>query len=129
MSRRSTGPDALTVEVVIHRDRGQCAHCGSRPFGDRGFGWSIHHRRPRGMGGAWRREDTNSPANLVILCGTGTGSCHGWVESNRFKAYELGLLVRQNVTPSQIPIQHAVHGLGWLTDDGEFVRERPVMSA
>jgi hypothetical protein len=81
------------------------------------------------MGGAWHREDTNSPANLVILCGTGTGSCHGWVESNRSKAYELGLLVRQNAAPSQVPIHHAVHGLCWLTDDGEAVTEPPMEAA
>ena len=129
MARRSTGPSQLVVEVVIHRDRGQCAHCGSRPFGDRGFGWSIHHRRPRGMGGSWNREDTNSPANLVILCGTGTSSCHGWVEHNRADAHRLGLLVSQQKEPSQVAIQHAVHGLVWLTDDGEAVREVPVMSA
>jgi hypothetical protein len=128
MARRSTGPDKLTVEVVILRDRGQCAFCGKRPDGERGIGWSVHHRRPRAMGGSWR-EDTNSPANFVILCGSGTTGCHGWVESHRSEAYELGLLVRQNNMPSQVPIQHAVHGLCWLTDDGEAVYEVPVMSA
>jgi len=51
------------------------------------------------------------------------------VESHRSEAYELGLLVRQNNMPSQVPIQHAVHGLCWLTDDGEAVYEVPVMSA
>jgi hypothetical protein len=80
------------------------------------------------MGGTWR-DDTNSPANLVILCGTGTEKCHGFVEANRFQALGLGLLVRQHMTPSQMPLEHAVHGSGWLTDDGEFVTERPVMSA
>lgn len=80
------------------------------------------------MGGTWR-EDTNSPANLVILCGTGTESCHGWVETNRAEAYRLGLLVKQNAAPSQVSIQHAVHGLCWLTDDGDWVQEQPVMSA
>lgn len=128
MSRRSTGPSRLVVEVVIHRDRGQCAFCGTRPDGERGEGWSIHHRLPRGMGGS-RRDDINSPANLVILCGTGTEKCHGWAESNRTAARALGLLVRFNEIPSQVPIEHKVHGLGWLTDDGEFVHEFPVMSA
>lgn len=125
---RNTGPSKLVVEVVIHRDRAQCAFCGKRPDGERGEGWSVHHRRPRGMGGTWR-DDTNSPANLVLLCGTGNQQCHGWVESHRIEAFGLGLLVRQVATPSQVPIQHAVHGLGWLTDDGEFVHQRPVMSA
>jgi hypothetical protein len=88
----------------------------------------MQHRRARGMGGTWR-DDTNSPANLVILCGSGTTLCHGTVESQRSKAYELGLLIRQTATPSQVPVQHAVHGLCWLTDDGDWVQERPVMSA
>jgi hypothetical protein len=128
MARRSTGPNNLTRDVVILRDRGQCAFCGKRPDGERGEGWSLHHRRRRGQGGD-RRPDTNSPANLVILCGTGTTKCHGWVESNRTAAKELGLLVHWNSSPSQAPIQHAVHGLCWLTDDGEAVYEVPVMSA
>lgn len=128
VKRRSTGPSRLVVEVVIHRDRGQCGWCAERPDGERGEGWSIHHRLPRGMGGT-RRDDVNSPANLVILCGTGASGCHGIVESQRGTAYDLGFLVRMNGVPSQVPIQHAVHGLVWLTDDGEAVREVPVMSA
>lgn len=127
-ARRSTGPSRLVVEVVIHRDRGQCAFCGKRPTGDRGWGWSIHHRRPRQMGGT-RAADSASPANLVILCGTGAEGCHGWVESHRSDAYETGLLVRRDVLPWRAPIQHAVHGLVWLTDDGEWVTEPPMEAA
>lgn len=123
MARR-TGPDKLTRDVVLHRDRAQCAFCGKRPGG----AWSIHHRTRRGMGGT-RADYINWPSNLVILCGTGTTECHGWVESNRTKAKDLGLLVHWNHIPSQRPIQHAVHGLCWLTDDGEAVFEQPVMSA
>jgi hypothetical protein len=128
VKRRQTGPSKLVVDVVIHRDRGQCALCGDRPDGERATGWSIHHRRPRGMGGT-RRDDTNSPANCVILCGDGVTLCHATVESRRSVAYELGLLVRQNRTPSQVPIHHAVHGICWLTDDGEAVTEPPMEAA
>jgi hypothetical protein len=128
MKRRQTGPSQLTVDVVIHRDRGQCALCGDRPDGERGTGWSVHHRRPRGMGGT-RWDEINSPANLVILCGSGATLCHSTVESRRSVAFDLGLLVRQNAAPSQVPIHHAVHGICWLTDDGEAVTEPPMEAA
>lgn len=128
MNRRPTGPSKLTVDMVIHRDRGQCAWCGDRPEGERGTGWSVHHRRPRGMGGT-RRDDTNSPANLVILCGSGVDQCHGTVESRRGDAYDRGVLVRQNFDPSQVAIEHAVHGWVYLTDDGEAVTEPPMEAA
>lgn len=86
--------NAVVVRVAFFdRERGRCFRC-RRPlrFEDRGMGWSAHHRKPRGNGG------TSDPAvgdisNCLILCGTGTTGCHGWVESNRAKAREQGYLV------------------------------------
>lgn len=35
----------------------------------------------------------NDPRNLILLCGSGTTGCHGWVESNRRTAQRLGYLI------------------------------------
>lgn len=56
---------------------------------------SIHHRRPRGMGGT-RRVNVDSYAALVNTCGHGTTGCHGWAETHRTWALERGLLVPNN---------------------------------
>jgi hypothetical protein len=40
---------------------------------------SIQHRRARGSGGSYLVE-SNGLDNLLVLCGTGTTGCHGWVE-------------------------------------------------
>lgn len=57
----------------------------------------------------------------VILCGSGTTGDHGWVESHRFDARELGYLVPLNgiLTPSQVPIVRYDGALVYLTDDGQ----------
>ena len=95
MAKR-TGPSAVVVDMVWVRDNGSCARCGTGlNFALRGSQWSLHHRRPRGMGGtkeAW----VNQPANLVPLCGTGVTGCHSWVESHRQDARDLGWLVPRN---------------------------------
>ena len=55
---RSTGPTPSTVRVVWERDLGSCARCGTGlRFEDRGYGWSVHHRSPRGMGGSGKGAD------------------------------------------------------------------------
>ena len=41
---------------------------------------SVQHRRARGAGGT-SLEATHFLDNLLLLCGTGTTGCHGWVET------------------------------------------------
>lgn len=53
---------------------------------------SIHHRRPRGMGGT-RRADIHSLAMLINTCGHGTIGCHWWTETHRDWAVGRGLLL------------------------------------
>lgn len=55
------------------------------------------------MGGS-RKADTNMPANLILLCGSGTQGCHGWVESNRETARSLGLILHQGSVPDAVPV-------------------------
>lgn len=64
---------------------------------------SMHHRRPREMGGS-KRVDTNTAANIMSLCGTGTTGCHGWVERHREAAKQRGLLVPQRMDPAIVPV-------------------------
>jgi hypothetical protein len=127
-ARRDTGPTRAQRAVVLNRADGCCEICGRevmlvggrvvRPY-------SIHHRRPRGMGGTSRPE-INSPANLLLLCGDATtpGGCHTRVEANRSLAYENGWLVRASADPATVPV--LLEGSDWhlLTDDGQRAEAR-----
>lgn len=61
----------------------------------------------------------NLAANLIVLCGSGVTGCHGWVESNRDKAYEQGWLIRRHgsLLPEQVDIENGRH-LIRLHNDG-----------
>lgn len=114
--RRETGPEQAIVELVLARDRGRCVMCTWRiEHGERGRDWQVHHRRPRGMGGT-RRDGTNFPANLLVLC----ESCHAHVEKHRAWARLHGYLVWQSQDPRDVPIEIDDR---WyrLTDAGERV--------
>lgn len=113
---RTTGPSTATRELVRWRDRDRCRRCGAPT-------WQIHHRQPRGMGGT-RDPRVNSPANLVLLCGTGVTGCHGWVESHRALAREQGWLVSQWADPVDVPIVHMGH-VTYLTEQGQALPELP----
>lgn len=117
---RDTGPSPETVAQVLTRDGFACVGCGIRISGERGRDWSLQHRRPRGMGGT-RRDDTNSPANLLTVCGSGTTGCHGQMESHRAEALENGWLITQDQDPAAVPVLVG-HGSRWvlLTHDGLY---------
>ena len=63
---------------------------------------NIHHRLPRQMGGTLS-DSIHLPANLIVLCGSGTSGCHGWVESNRDQARKLGFLLFRIDNAEEIP--------------------------
>lgn len=124
---RPSGFSPATVELIWARDYGRCAWCGFTITGERGYQWSVHHRRPRGSGGTslgW----VNQPANGVLLHGHGTVGCHAEVESDRTRASRLGFLVSVNgrARSVDVPIRHQVHGPCMLLNDGSF---RPVGEA
>lgn len=108
-----TGFSKATVAVIVERDRGACVRCG-RPveLSARGIAWSIHHRRPRGMGGS-RNPAVSAPENGLVLCGSGTTGCHGAVEANRDAARRRGFLVPQWRNPAAVPVLHRAHGWSW----------------
>ncbi|CAM3288465.1 HNH endonuclease [Stackebrandtia soli] len=113
MSRRSTGPDAATVDAVMERDGG-CILCSQQR------GCQIHHRQPRQMGGT-KDPAINSPSNLIVLC----GDCHRRVESHRADAEAHGWIVRRPYIPSHEPILRRGVWV-YLLDDGEVSETEPL---
>lgn len=121
--RRDTGPTPAQRNLVLERAGGRCEICGIVLFIASTAGtriYSFHHRQPRGMGGTARR-DINSPANILLLCGSGTTHCHGTVERNRRVALEAGWLVHSAADPANSPV--AISGqpaMVYLTHNGEY---------
>lgn len=115
-----------TVRLVFFdRDGERCFLC-RRPlrWEDRGIGWSMHHRKPRGAGGVRgaAAERVASAANALTLCGSGTTGCHGWAEHFRAKAIELGILISRNAVglafdPTRVRVTRN-DGTEWLLTDG-----------
>lgn len=109
MSRR-TGPTPTVRAAVWDRDGGACAWCGTPITGEH----SLQHRRARGMGGT-KRADTNSPANLVLTCGSATTGCHGWIESHPREAERREFRLRQLADPADVPLLY--RGARWVRLD------------
>lgn len=91
---RNTGPTPSVLRILANRSEGLCEF------------WQClyeaahtHHRRPRRMGGS-TAPDTNLASNLLRLC----PGHHDWVESQRTRALELGLLLRATTDPLRAPV-------------------------
>ena len=117
-SRRPPGVTQEIADAVLERDQHSCVVCGKNLHGIRGRDWSIHHRRPRRLGGD-RRPETNLPANLISVCGTGVDGCHGWIESRRTEALEQGLILHANDKPEEHPIS-VWYGAVLLDNEGQL---------
>ena len=122
--RVDTGPNKATRSLVLDRAQGGCELCGVQLHD--GITWlrsnSVHHRRPRGMGGS-SLAAINSPANLLLLCGDGTNpmaGCHGRIESNRTAAYDAGWLVHFAADPAEVLVTVFGDVQVHLTHDGTY---------
>lgn len=105
---RPTGPSAEVVDLVYERAQHSC-EVGGCMVGDlRGIDHHIHHRRPRRSGGD-RRPDTNSPANLLLVC----PPHHDGIESRRAVAYRMGWLLASGATPAAEPVLLYRDGQAW----------------
>ncbi|MCK9928781.1 HNH endonuclease [Frankia sp. Mgl5] len=112
-------PPAIRV-LVLERAGGQCESCGDELIISRR---SLHHRRPKGMGGS-REVTRHSPVNLLVLCGRdNTDGCHGDVHGYPTAARDAGLLVRRAADPARVPV--LIHGkrLVLLTAEGTYAEE------
>jgi len=107
--------DDETRFTVLARGFYRCERCREDFLGKP---VSIHHRRPRMMGGS-KNAELHRPANLIALCGSGTSGCHGWVESNREQARTFGFLIQKVESAEEIPFKD-LNGDWWLIDnDGQ----------
>jgi hypothetical protein len=103
--------------TVLSRNGYKCEKCGS----DFLWGVSVHHRRPRMMGGS-SNPQLHLSANLIALCGSGTTGCHGWVESHRTESRELGYLIQKVESAELIPFRDDT-GIWWhIYNDGTKTR-------
>lgn len=115
-----SGFSAEVEAQIIVRDLGACAFptCGRHVAHlerGTGFGWAIHHRRPKSKGGTsltW----VNAAANGVVLC----EAHHRHVHANPAESYVNGFLVRANSIQrsDEVAINHKTLGLVYLNDEG-----------
>jgi len=101
--------------TVLARAYYKCERCEG---GATQYGFSIHHRAPRQMGGS-RDANLHLPANLIVLCGSGVDGCHGWVESNRDLARQHGYLLFKIQNAEEIPFIDNSGKIWIITNDGE----------
>lgn len=131
--RRDTGPTPAQRALVAERAGHSCELCPkSLHDGDAWTGeHSFHHRQARGMGST-RRPETNAAYNLLLVCGTGTTGCHGFIESHRKAAEAEGWLVRHGLDPAHVPVTVHTGRIGrllemdatirvFLTPDGDYL--------
>ena len=128
MSRRYTGPSRAVTEAVLDRACYCCEICGSPCADRRGTDWSLHHRRPRGMGGT-RWAGINLPSNLLLVCGSGTTLCHGVIENYRAGAVAAGWLVLSRTDPATVACLITGDRRVYLTDDAMYSLHPPEVAA
>lgn len=102
--------------LAIERDGPTCRRCGRHL---EGVSASAHHRKLR------RHPDADQVANIVVLCGSGTTGCHGWVHANPAAAREDGWMLRGDQDPLEVPVWPSVPGLArvYLLADGTIREE------
>jgi hypothetical protein len=96
------GPSLDVVRRVVERDEGRCRVCWDEVFGDRALNWSVHHRR-----GRTRRPDSNSPQNLILVCGADNVSeCHGRIHQRRGESQPAGWWISRitGADPLTVPL-------------------------
>jgi 5-methylcytosine-specific restriction protein A len=94
---RHTGFSVETIQLIEARSQFNCEVMAQNVCQIQAH--TIHHRRPRGMGGT-RREATNFAGNGMAVC----MACHAAIESRRVWAITNGFLVRQRDDPHTIPV-------------------------
>lgn len=96
--------------LLREREDNYCAKCGMT------FANNAHHRKTRSQGG----QDVLS--NLLLLCGSGTTGCHGWITEHPFDSYLNGWSVRRADDPAKVPLFYR-GTLVYLDDLGNLVEK------
>lgn len=88
-------------QIVIEREMSCCLRCGKLQRA--GSFSSLHHRQSRRVG-------PDSVPNLVLLCGSGSNGCHGYVHTHPAEAQAEGYIVSVHLRPElieQVPVRSA----------------------
>lgn len=112
----STGFPPVVRQTIIDRDHMRCVRCG-HPIDSGSRGYSLQHRDNRGMGGT-RDPRINLPSNGIVLCGSGTTDCHGWVEEHETEAARCGWVVLSWADPTTVPVLMFTGRWMLLSDQG-----------
>lgn len=104
--------------MVDDRDDRRCVRCGRSLYSLSG---SRHHRKLRSQ---CTRVEKHQVQNLILLCGSGTTGCHGYVHAHPETAYENGWMVRSWQDQLDVPVR-TWHGLVYLTSDGKYSFKKP----
>lgn len=114
-----SGPSHETCRLVDIRDRQECIRCGSPLWGASA---SRHHRHKR----SHPFPGLHQASNLVLLCGSGTTGCHGWVHGHERQSRRMGWIVSAyNDHPEDVPIWTRRHGWVRLDDAGAYMEATP----
>jgi hypothetical protein len=122
-ARRDTGAPQAVRDAVFDRDR-WCVCCGKALVKGQG-GYSIHHLTLRSHG------VDNSVEAQILLCGSGTTGCHGWVHAHPAAARAAGWVRLGNAKadPAPEPVMVALpDGYAWfllLADGTRIGAESP----
>lgn len=118
--RVDTGPDRNTRALVVEREVWACGSCG-HPI-DVGP-YSIQHRVARRSGGT-SDPAANSPANLILLCGSATspGGCHLLAEQRDALMNLRGFWLKPGQKPEDTPVDHFAYGWVFLESDGSVTQ-------
>lgn len=109
-------PSREVCRLVDIRDRQECVRCGSPLWG---VSASRHHRHKR----SHPFPGLHHASNLVLLCGSGTMGCHGWVHGHERQSRRMGWIVSAyNDHPENVPIWTRRHGWVLLDDEGSYVK-------
>ena len=108
-------PSRLVCELVDRRDEYCCVRCGRYLIGNPA---SRHHRKLRSQASL---AEVHNPSNLILLCGTGTTGCHGWVHAHPAEACRYGWMVRSYREVWDIAVLSKKHGWIFLDDDGGWI--------
>lgn len=92
--------ERLTRQVCRGRCSGICEFCGQSRATE------LHHRKSRGVGGKWH------PANCIYLC----SPCHHWTTHHPQEAQGIGMIVKSEQDPAQIPVYAATGQILFLND-------------
>jgi hypothetical protein len=93
MTPRKGAVPARLKSSLVERASGACEVCGSRSANN------AHHRKNLSQGG------THELSNLLLLCGSGTTLCHGWITEHPGAAKrEYGWSVWRSDEPADVPV-------------------------